>query len=143
MRITLGLLFCLSTTLAWAEHYGAPLTMKGAVPLETAVKQLDGTAAATVLVESKVDKVCAQAGCWLGLKSGSGEIEIHVTFKGEAFFVPSTLIGKTVHAQGVLKKATMTIEETKQYVADAGGDPATVKQPGVRYEMVASGLEVI
>lgn len=140
MRIMFGSLLCLTATLACAEHYGAPITMKSAVPLEAAVKQLDGKATANVLVESKVDKVCAAAGCWLGLKSASGEI--HVTFKDEAFFVPPTLIGKTVLAQGKLGKVTMTLEQTRQYVKDAGGDPATVKQPSVRYELVASGLEV-
>lgn len=65
-----------------------------------------------------------------------------MTFKDYAFFVPSTLIGKTVLAQGELKKVTMTLEETKHYVKDAGGDPATVTQPRVHYELVASGVQV-
>jgi hypothetical protein len=36
----------------------------------------------------------------------------------------------------------MTLEQTRQYVKDSGGDPAKVRQPGVRYELVASGIEV-
>ena len=69
-----------------------------------------------MLVESTVAKVCEQRGCWIALKSTSSQL--HVTFKDEAFFVPSTLIGKTVLVEGKLTKA------------------------GPRYELVASGLQV-
>jgi hypothetical protein len=140
MRITFALLLSLSASLACAEQYGAPITMKHPVSLEAAVKQLGDRAAADVLLESKVDKVCSARGCWIGLKSASGEI--HVTFENEAFFVPLTLMGKTVLAQGRLTKVEMTLAETREYVKDSGGDPATVNKPGVRYELVASGLEV-
>ena len=140
MRIAIGLLLALTMTIASAEHYGAPITMKNPITLESAVKQLDGKSTATVLVESKVDKVCEAKGCWLGLKSASSEL--HVTFKDYAFFVPSSLIGKTVRVEGKLEKVTMTLQETKEYVKDEGGDPATVTQPRVHYELVASGVEV-
>lgn len=140
MKIVLGFALGLVTTLACAEQYGAPLTRRDPLTLEAAVKQLDGKSAATVLVESKVDKVCEAKGCWLGLKSDSGEL--HVTFKDYAFFVPQSLIGKTVLVEGRLEKATMTLEETRHYVKDAGGDPAKVTQPRVHYQLVASGVEV-
>jgi hypothetical protein len=134
------LLLLLVTSLACAEQYGAPITMKHAVSLDVAVKQLGDQTEAIVLLESNVDKVCKAQGCWIGLKSASGEI--HVTFENQAFFVPLTLMGKTVLAQGRLTKVEMTLAQTRQHVKDSGGDPATVKQPGVRYELVASGLEV-
>ena len=98
------------------EHYGAPLTMKDPLTLEAAVKSLGDRPTADVLVQSTVAKVCEQRGCWIALKSASSQL--HVTFKDEAFFVPSTLIGKTVRVQGKLTKA------------------------GPGYELVASGLEV-
>jgi Domain of unknown function (DUF4920) len=140
MRIASILLLCLATTAALAEHYGAPITMRHSVPLEQAIGQLGGQLAADVLVEGQVDKVCQAKGCWLGLKGTSGNV--HVTFKNEAFFVPATLIGKTVRVQGKLTKVAMTLEETRRHVQAAGGDPARVKQPAARYEMVASGLTV-
>ena len=65
-----------------------------------------------------------------------------MTFKDYAFFVPPTLMGKTVLAQGELKKVAMTLEETKHYVKDAGGDPATVTEPRAHYELTASGVLV-
>jgi hypothetical protein len=140
MRLALGLMMGVVAVSAHAEHYGAALTMKDPVTLEAAVNQLDGKPAATVLVESKVGKVCEQRGCWLTLQSGSGQL--HVTFKDEAFFVPSSLIGKTVLAEGRLEKATLTLEQTRQAVKERGGDPGKVTQPATHYELVARGIEV-
>ena len=117
MRIPTGLLLGLvALTASAAEHYGAPLTMKNPLTLEAAVQSLGDQAAAHVLVESTVKQVCAQRGCWIALESAASKL--HVTFKDEAFFVPSTLIGKTVLVEGKLSK----------------------NGPG--YELVASGLQV-
>ena len=49
--------------------------------------------------------------------------EVHVTFKDYAFFVPPTLLGKTVLAQGELKKVTMTLEQTRHYVKEPAAIP--------------------
>lgn len=117
MRIATGVLLGLAAlTAGAAEHYGAPLTMKTPLTLEAAVQSLGERPAADVLVESTVVKTCAQRGCWIELKSASSQL--HVTFKNDAFFVPSTLTGKTVLVEGKL----------------------TRNGPG--YELVASGLEV-
>ena len=113
----LGLLLSLvAQTAVAAEHYGAPLSRKSPVTLDAAVRLLGDRPAADVLVESTVAKVCEERGCWLALKSPSSQL--HVTFKDEAFFVPSTLIGKTVLVEGKLTK------------------------DGSHYELVATGLQV-
>lgn len=118
MKVLLGLLAtaALVTPVLAAEHYGAPITLHNPQTLEAAVQDLGDRAAADVLVQSTVAKVCEERGCWLGLKSASSEL--HVTFKNEAFFVPSSLVGKTVVVEGRLTKA------------------------GTGYELVATGLEV-
>ena len=117
MRIPTGVLLGLvALTAGAAEHYGAPLTLKNPLTLEAAVLALGDRPAADVLVESTVKQVCEQRGCWIALQSTSSKL--HVTFKDDAFFVPSTLIGKTVRVEGKLSK----------------------NGPG--YELVASGLEV-
>ena len=117
MRILIGLMLGLLTAIASAaDHYGAPLTLKNPLTLEAAVRQLGDQPAANVLVESTVAKVCEQRGCWIALKSASSQL--HVTFKDEAFFVPVSLVGKTVLVEGTLSK-------------DADG-----------YQLVANGLQV-
>ena len=130
----------LTASLAFAEQYGAPITRKDPVTIEAAVKQLGEKPAADVLLQSKVDKVCEQAGCWIGLKSAKGDL--HVTFKDEAFVVPMSLMGKRVLAQGKLSRVALTLDETREKARQEGRDPASVKTPGVRYEFVASGIEV-
>ena len=121
MRIALGVLIGLATLCAHAEHYGAEIGTRTPVKLEASIGQLAGKPAADVVIESTVDKVCEQRGCWLGLTSTAGDIQ--VTFKDEAFFVPSSLIGKTVVVAGQLRKI--------------------VTPSGVHYELVASGVDVI
>jgi hypothetical protein len=117
MRRLMGLLLGFAAAAACAaEYYGAPITLKDPQTLEAAVQGLGDRAAADVLVRSQVAKVCAERGCWIGLQGASGKL--HVTFKDEAFFVPSSLVGKTVVVEGKLRKAA------------------------TGYELVATGLEV-
>jgi hypothetical protein len=119
MRRLIGLLFCLAAAAAAAgaaEHHGAPIGLRDPQTIEAAVQGLGDSAAADVLVKSKVVSVCEQRGCYLGLKSSTSEL--HVTFKDEAFFVPASLIGKTVVVRGKLMKAS------------------------TGYVLIASGLEV-
>src|SRR5215510_5949570 len=130
MRYLLSSLMLMVSALACAEDYGARITLKEPLSLEAAVKRLGAQTSAEVLLESKVDKVCEEAGCWIGLKDRSGKV--HVTFKDEAFVVPMSLIGKTVQAQGRLTRVVMSLEETRRFVQREGGDPASVRAPAVR-----------
>ena len=117
MRLPTALVLGLAAVSAGAaEHYGAPLTLKNPLTVAAAVQALGDHATADVLVESTVAKVCEEQGCWIALQDASSKL--HVTFKDEAFFVPSSLIGKTVRVEGKLTKT------------------------GPRYQLVASGLEV-
>jgi hypothetical protein len=140
MKFTVGLVFTLLSSVVCAQQYGAPLKSRQAIPIEAAIKQLASQRTAQVVVQSKVGKVCTAKGCWLGLSSADGEVR--VTFKDYAFFVPASLVGQTVLVEGTLEKVTLSLAETRHYVEDAGGDPATVTQPRVEYRIVASGVEV-
>ena len=119
---------------------GAPITQKNAVPLSAAITKLGNATSAPVFVEAKVDKICEVKGCWLGLVSDQGNAR--VTFKDYAFFVPKSLVGKQVLVEGMLEKITMSMEETKHYVQDAGGDPSKVTTPRTEYRIVATGVQV-
>jgi hypothetical protein len=140
MRTLLGLMLGLVATLAAAEQYGAPIAARSPVSLQAALKQLEQGPLANILIEAKADKVCTVKGCWLGLTNASGDVR--VTFKDYAFFVPASIVGKTVLVEGTFEKVTMSLEDTKHYVKDAGGDPATVTEPRIEYRIVAKGVEV-
>ncbi|HEY8539085.1 MAG TPA: DUF4920 domain-containing protein [Steroidobacteraceae bacterium] len=141
MRFAVGAITFLLSTLAVAEHYGAPIKGGTPVSLETAIRQLDRETRADVLIEAQVEAVCVVKGCWMALKSPTGDVR--VTFKDYGFFVPGNIIGKTVRVEGTLERVAMTLEETKHFVKDAGGDPSTVTQPRTEYRIVAIGVEVV
>ena len=139
-HLAAALLLSVIAPLATAEHYGAPIAGKAPLTLQSAIKQLDSKPKADVLIQSKVEAVCVVKGCWMALTDAANDVR--VTFKDYGFFVPSSIIGKTVLVEGTLEKVQMTLEETKHYVKDAGGDPAKVSQPRTEYRIVASGVQV-
>jgi len=140
MKYVVTTLLCCWATIASAEHYGAPIKAKNPLTLQAALKQLDAAPSADVLIESQVDKVCVVKGCWMALTNNKDDVR--VTFKDYGFFVPASIIGKTVIVEGKLEKVVMSLEDTKHYVKDAGGDPSTVTKPRTEYRIVASGVEV-
>ena len=66
-----------------------------------------------VVVEGRVREVCQRLGCWL--KIAAEKSEVRIVTKDHAFFVPKTLKGKTVKAEGALTQNDGKIE----FVADA------------------------
>jgi hypothetical protein len=139
-RFVAGMLLGSLASIASTENYGAAITKNKPLSLETAIGQLENKAKAEVLVESKVAAVCVVKGCWMALTTPQNEVR--VTFKDYGFFVPSSIIGKTVLVEGTLEKVMMSLEDTKHYVKDAGGDPSTVTQPRTEYRIVANGVAV-
>jgi Domain of unknown function (DUF4920) len=140
MKYVVAMFLCCWAAIASAEHYGAQIKAKNPLSLQAALRQLDSMPSADVLIESKVDKVCEVKGCWMALTNAKDDVR--VTFKDYGFFVPSSIIGKTVLVQGKLEKVVMSLEDTKHYIKDAGGDPSKVTTPRTEYRIVASGVEV-
>jgi uncharacterized protein YdeI (BOF family) len=123
-----------------AEQYGEALGNASPIPVEKAIKSLADGASERVVVEGRVDSVCRIKGCWMGFRTDAGDVR--VTFKDYAFFVPDTIVGKTVQVEGELQKVRLSLEESRHLVEDAGGDPALVTEPIVEYRLVARGVEV-
>lgn len=71
-----------------------------------------------IVVTAEVVDVCSAKGCWLSLKDGNSEVR--VTFKDYGFFVPSSLKGRTVKVQGVLREEVISEADRKHYAEDAG-----------------------
>jgi hypothetical protein len=139
-RLLLLIALTLIPTLAVAEHYGRELSSVSPVPVAQAIEALGGEGRMSVVVQGEVDSVCQVKGCWMGFATDAGDVR--VTFKDYAFFVPFTVIGKTVIAEGELEKVTLSLAESKHLVEDAGGDPDQVLEPIVEYRLVATGVKV-
>jgi hypothetical protein len=139
-RLLLLIAVLLIPTLVLAEHYGRELSGASPVPVAQAIEALGNEARTSVVVRDKVDSVCQVKGCWMGFATEAGDVR--VTFKDYAFFVPFTIVGKTVVAEGELEKVTLSLEESRHLVEDAGGDPDQVLEPIVEYRLVAAGVKV-
>lgn len=120
--------------------YGAELTLKNPVTVDTAMQEFKKNPTKMFLIEAQVDKVCQQKGCWMTLKSKTSDLRI--TFKDYSFFVPLTLSGKTVLVEGILNAKKLTLAQTKHYVEDEGGDPSKVTKAITDYQMIATGVVV-
>ncbi len=142
MKVWLAIAFTLFSTCLWATPYGAPITSdKPAVTLDQAITSLESKDIQNVLIEGEVVSVCQAKGCWMGLQNSNGDVR--VTFKDYGFFVPLNVVGKTVKVEGSLSKIRLSLEETKHYVQDAGGDPDNVTEGKIEYRLVATGVEVL
>jgi hypothetical protein len=139
MKNATAFVLLLFTSLSFAENYGAPLTLKNAISVEAAIAAASQQSS-PILVEGKIGSVCQAKGCWMGFNSDAGDVR--VTFKDYGFFVPITVVGKTVQAEGTLQKVTLSLEDSKHLVEDGGGDPDSVTEPMIEYQMVASGVVI-
>lgn len=125
------------------KNYGGKVTLKQTLPLDLALMSFEKGQKSTMLVEAKVDKVCKQKGCWMVLSDG--EHNIRVTFKDYGFFVSEKLIGKSVKAQGVFVRKTMTVDDQKHYLKDEGASQkkiAEVKKDKSVISFIAEAVEV-
>lgn len=122
-----------------ANQFGAPVTGTKPVSVDAAIAQLNKENK-PVLMEAKVDKVCLKKGCWMALKSKT--TDVRVTFKDYGFFVPVSLVGKTVWVEGQMSEKKLTLAQTKHYVEDEGGDPSKVTEARTDYQFLATGVLV-
>lgn len=131
---------CETLSTVSANQFGAPVKGTKPVSVDRAIEQFKKAKKPVLLVEAKVDKVCLKKGCWLALKSKT--TDVRVTFKDYGFFVPVSLVGKTVWVEGQMSEKKLTLAQTKHYVEDEGGDPTKVTEARTDYQFVASGVLV-
>lgn len=122
-----------------ANQFGAPVKGTNPVSVDAAIAQMKKDNK-PVLMEAKVDKVCLKKGCWMALKSKT--TDVRVTFKDYGFFVPVSLVGKTVWVEGQMSEKKLTLAQTKHYVEDEGGDPSKVTEARTDYQFLATGVLV-
>lgn len=126
---------------ATKTKFGADLTLKQKpITVDAAIAQFKNNNKSPVVLEAKIDKVCQKKGCWMTVKSNTRDMR--VIFKDYGFFVPVSIAGKTVLTEGVVTEKQLTLEETKHFVADEGGDPSKVTEPIMDYQFVATGVVV-
>lgn len=124
-------------------YYGSQISRTDAVELTEAITKIAEVKGKEILVTGTVEKVCSNKGCWMAIKSG--EHAARVTFKDYGFFVPESLKGKRVLAQGQLSEQVLEVSEAKHFAKDAGQskeEVAAIKEPQKEFRFVASGIAI-
>ncbi|MFC5284813.1 DUF4920 domain-containing protein [Pedobacter alpinus] len=125
--------------------YGEVTNAKGAIPIADLAKKMDAKETLNAKVKGKVLEVCTKKGCWMNVESGNGETT-RVTFKDYAFFMPQSLVGKTVVLDGVSTLKTTEVAELKHYAEDAGKSKeeiAKITKPKKEVTFEAKGVLVL
>ena len=72
-----------------------------------------------VVVEGTMGEVCKSMGCWLTLRSSSGQ-ELWVQMKDHKFFVPRNASGRVARVHGNAERGEVSIDQLKHFALDAG-----------------------
>jgi hypothetical protein len=139
--IAIASLLLLWSSFSLAEQYGAAIGNGPVTSVPDAIAAVDAGSQDVMLLEAEVTSVCQAKGCWLGFSSDAGDVR--VTFKDYGFFVPFSIRGKQVRVEGTMEKIELSLEDSRHLIEDAGGDPATVIEPIVEYQFVATGVQVL
>jgi len=129
---------------AFAIHYGDQPTLKKSETLATVLGHPEKFRVGEVLINSKIDTVCQEKGCWMVLKDERQQIR--VTFKNYGFFVPKDLANSRCNVQGKLVEKTLSVGEARHYLKDEGkskAEIAKVTEPQKVLHFVATGVEVL
>ncbi len=93
----------------------------------------------TVLVETRVGKVCQKKGCFF--VATEGDLALRVSFKDYGFFVPTDTSGKTVILAGRLVQQERSAKQAAHFNRDLK-DGTEALAPGVVYEIVAEAVQI-
>jgi hypothetical protein len=100
-------------------HFGKEINDKKAIPAGELPARMGEQQEMAAKVTGTVESVCQVKGCWMKVKTSSGET-MRVIFKDYAFFVPKDITGKTVVFEGEAQMKTVPVEHLQHYAKDAG-----------------------
>ncbi len=124
--------------------FGVATTEKDAVNASDLSTILTSTEPKEIKVRGKVTEVCKAEGCWLRMETAGGTMMIRM--KDHKFFVPVSMQGKTIVADGTATLKETSVEMLKHYAEDAGKSKeeiAAIKEPKKEVVLQAKGILVL
>lgn len=97
-----------------------------------------------IIIQAKVSEVCEKKGCWLTLVDN--DTRFMVKMKDYAFFLPQSMVGKTVLLHANAEKKTTPVKELQHYAEDSGAskeDIAKITEPQTEIRILAQGIKVV
>jgi hypothetical protein len=131
------------------EIYGGGVSAKAEKSV-ISLKKLDQKLQKTpkvknVAVKGKVSEVCDKKGCWMTVETENNG-KFFVKMKDYGFFVPTTLVGKTVVLEGDAETKVISVDEQKHYAEDAKKSQTeidAITKPQEETRFMASGIKVV
>lgn len=129
-------------------HFGEVITPDGAITMDELLVQLSSSDSVATKVRGLVTSVCQVKGCWMTVKSPTGENapEIFVQFKDYEFFMPFGLAGSEVVIDGYAYRDVTSVEELKHYAEDEGQTAeqiAAITEPEEELKFMANGVVIV
>lgn len=149
MRAVFALCLIAVTGLAADTPLGKPLTLKEPTPIPEVLAAADKYVGKTVQVKGRATEVCQMAGCWTSLVDDASGKMLRIKVNDGEIVFPKEAVGKTVVAEGVLKKFELTREQAvarAKHEAEEQGrkfNPASIKTGTVFYQIQGTGAVVL
>lgn len=125
-------------------NFGTEVTTTDAITADQVTALLDSNEPKAVKVKGKVLDVCKAEGCWLRMETTGGTMMIRM--KDHKFFVPVSMQGKTIVADGTATLKETTVDMLRHYAEDAGKSKeeiAAIKDPKKEIVLQAKGILVL
>lgn len=126
-------------------NFGVATTEKGAITPNELTALLAPKEPKEVKVKGKVVEVCKAEGCWLRMETANGGTMM-IRMKDHKFFVPVSMQGKTIVADGTATLKETTVDMLRHYAEDAGKtkeEIAAIKEPKKEIVLQAKGILVL
>ncbi len=107
--------------------YGMPASNGPVAISADELQQKAATSEYSGRITGKVTEVCQAMGCWFKIEKGDGTA-LMVKTKDHGFFLPQSLVGKTVAIDGVAKVKEVTEAQRRHLAEDAGKPKAEIEK---------------
>jgi hypothetical protein len=124
--------------------FGVITTEKGAVDAKELNSITISKEPKEIKIKGKVTEVCKAEGCWLRMETAGGSMMIRM--KDHKFFVPVSMQGKTIVANGTATLKETSVDMLRHYAEDAGKtkeEIAAIKNPKKEIVLQATGILVL
>jgi len=145
LRFTIALFLTAALSFGGEVKLGKPLTLKSATGVSEVLDAPEKYVGQTIQVKGKVTEVCQMMGCWTNIVDPATNKMIRVKVNDGEIVFPKDAVGKSIVAEGVLKKIELTKEQAiaqAKHEAEEQGrkfNPASVKSGKTTYQIQGTG----
>lgn len=125
--------------------YGSAAAQDAAAISTDELEQKAAAAEYTGRVTGKVTEVCQSMGCWFKLSKTDGTT-LMVKNKDHGFFLPQSLVGKTVAVDGTATVKEVSEAQRRHLAEDGGKSKAEIekiKGAEKQVQLIAAGVKVL